>query len=218
MSIEKFKEFKIKSSFYLEISAVIVMLLFLLGFYLVPKFDYKSKIVDTHIEIMETVDMPETQKLEQAAPPEKPTVPVLSEDVDVSEDITIDDFSFEDYDAMDAPPPPPDESGNSGSRVKFIPYDEAPVPAGGQNAIMNNVVYPEIAREAGIEGKVVIQAFINEKGVVTDWVVMQGIPNTGLDEAAINAIKKTRFKPAKQRDRNVGVWIAIPINFQLKAN
>jgi len=38
----------------------------------------------------------------------------------------------------------------------------------------------------------------------------------GLDEAAISAIKKTRFKPAKQRDRDVGVWIAIPVVFRLK--
>jgi len=72
--------------------------------------------------------------------------------------------------------------------------------------------------EAGIEGTVIIQAFINDKGVVTDWVIMKGIPNTGLDEAAIEAIKKTRWKPALQRDRKVGVWISIPINFSLKAN
>ncbi|MFB0515439.1 MAG: TonB family protein [Candidatus Neomarinimicrobiota bacterium] len=42
------------------------------------------------------------------------------------------------------------------------------------------------------------------------------MPNTGLDEAAAEAIKRTRFKPAKQRDRPVGVWISIPVNFKLK--
>jgi len=43
------------------------------------------------------------------------------------------------------------------------------------------------------------------------------MPNTGLEEAAIAAIKKTRFKPAKQRDRNVGVYISIPVIFKLKS-
>ena len=219
MSVEKFKIFKERSPFYLEISSVFVMLLFLLGFYLVPKFTYKPKIIKRHIQVMDAIEIPETEKLEQAAPPERPTVPVMSEDVDVSEDVTMEDFTFEDYEAMDAPPPPPeDNSEEGGSRVKFIPYDEAPEPIGGTAAILRNIVYPEIAREAQIEGKVVIQAFINEKGIVTDCVVFQGIPNTGLNEAAMKAIRKTRFKPAKQRDRNVGVWIAIPVNFKLKSN
>ena len=60
-----------------------------------------------------------------------------------------------------------------------------------------------------------IQAFIDDKGRVIETVVLKGMPNTGLDEAAMDAIRRTRFKPAKQRDRPVGVWIAIPINFRL---
>ena len=80
-----------------------------------------------------------------------------------------------------------------------------------------NIIYPEIAQEAGIEGTVVIQAFVDKKGKVTDTVVLKGIPNTGLDEAAITAIRKTKFKPAKQRDRDVGVWISIPVYFRLKS-
>ena len=60
------------------------------------------------------------------------------------------------------------------------------------------------------------EAFVDKKGKVTDTVVLKGIPNTGLDEAAMVAITKTKFKPAKQRDRAVGVWISIPVNFRLK--
>ena len=76
--------------------------------------------------------------------------------------------------------------------------------------------YPEIAQEAGIEGTVYIQAFIDVKGRVKELIVIKGIPNTGLDEAAIEAIRKTRFRPAKQRERPVGVYISIPVNFKLK--
>ena len=77
--------------------------------------------------------------------------------------------------------------------------------------------YPEIAQEAGIEGTVVVQVFVDEKGRVKDTVILKGIPNTGLDEAATEAIRKVRFRPAKQRERAVGVWISIPVNFRLKS-
>ncbi len=77
--------------------------------------------------------------------------------------------------------------------------------------------YPEIAQEAGIEGTVVVQVFVDEKGRVKETVILKGIPNTGLDEAATDAIRIVRFKPAKQRERAVGVWISIPVNFRLKS-
>jgi len=118
-------------------------------------------------------------------------------------------YEYEEYiDEIDweAPPPPP-----SGPKVKFIPYDDPPRAIGGIRP-----VYPEIAQEAGIEGVVVVQAFIDEKGRVKETIILKGIPNTGLDEAAMEAIRKTRFKPAKQRERPVGVWISIPVNFKLK--
>ena len=46
--------------------------------------------------------------------------------------------------------------------------------------------------------------------------MVKGIPNTGLNESAVEALRKTRFRPAKQRERPVGVWITIPINFRLQ--
>ena len=75
--------------------------------------------------------------------------------------------------------------------------------------------YPEIAQEAGIEGTIYIQFFIDDQGNVTEAWVQKGIPNTGLDEAAIKAVRKSRWHPARQRDKKVGVWITIPIDFSL---
>ena len=102
------------------------------------------------------------------------------------------------------------------SKVKFVEYDTSPKPIGGKKAILENIVYPKKAEEEKIEGTVVIQAFVNEHGVVSDWEIFQGIPNTGLNEAAIDAIKKTKFKPATKDKKPVGVWIAVPINFKLE--
>ena len=68
---------------------------------------------------------------------------------------------------------------------------------------------------SSVEGIVIIQAFIDKIGRVTETVVLQGIPNRGLDEAVTEAIKKTRFYSAKKRDREIGVWMSIPVNFKL---
>ena len=158
------------------------------------------------------VDIPQTEQFEPPPPPARPSIPVASDREDLADDVTIEDTDFEDFIEWDAPPPPP----SSGPNIKFIAYDDPPIPIGGYGAIQKNIIYPEIAQEAGIEGKVIIQAFIDKKGRVQGMSVLKGIPNTGLNEAAMVAIKKTRFKPAQQRDRPVGVYISIPVNFKLK--
>lgn len=108
------------------------------------------------------------------------------------------------------------EDPDSLPEVKFIPYDEPPVPIGGYGEIQKNIIYPKVAQEAGIEGTVIVQVFVDKTGTVTETKVIKSIPDTGLDEAAIAALKKTTFKPAQQRDKEVGVWISVPVNFKLK--
>ncbi len=157
--------------------------------------------------IIEQIDIPQTEQFDQPPPPARPSVPVESESEDIADDVTLDEFNLDEFDAWDAPPPPPE-----GPRVKFIPYDDPPVPL---SPIRPK--YPEIAQEAGIEGTVVVQVFVDKKGRVKDTVILKGIPNTGLDESATEAIRSVRFRPAKQRERAVGVWISIPVNFRLKS-
>ena len=67
-----------------------------------------------------------------------------------------------------------------------------------------------------IEGKVIVQCYINKQGIVEDAVIIQGIPGSGFDESSIKAVMKTKFIPAKQNKKNVGVWYTIPINFVLE--
>ena len=157
--------------------------------------------------IIEQIDIPQTEQSDRPPPPARPSVPVESESEDIADDVTLDEFNLDEFDAWDAPPPPPE-----GPRVKFIPYDDPPVPL---RPIRPK--YPEIAQEAGIEGTVVVQVFVDDKGRVKETVILKGIPNTGLDEAATEAIRGVRFRPAKQRERAVGVWISIPVNFRLKS-
>ena len=203
---------KLRYPIAVRVSTLISVLMLITLLVAFPRFKAKE-FLEKQIQIeIEQFDIPQTQQFELPPPPSRPSIPVESENEDLADDVTIEETELEDFVEWDAPPPPPDE----GPRVRFIPYDAPPIPIGGYGAIQRNIIYPEIAQEAGIEGTVVIQAFVDKKGKVTDTVVLKGIANTGLDEAAMTAIEKTRFKPATQRDRAVGVWISIPVHFRLK--
>ena len=189
-----------------RITALVGIGLVISNFLIFPRFGNKVEFESVDQVIIENIDIPQTQQIDNTPPPARPSIPVPSDDEDIAEDLTLDELDFDDFSNLDAPPPPP-----SGPKVVFIPYDDPPV-------AMSPIrpVYPEIAQEAGIEGVVIVQAFIDEKGRVKETLILKGVPNTGLDEAAMEAIKKTRFRPAKQRERAVGVWISIPVNFRLK--
>ena len=180
--------------------------LVILNFLLFPRFGNSLEFEDIEQVIIENIDIPQTQQIDNTPPPARPSIPVPSDDEDIDDELTLDELDFDDFSNLDAPPPPP-----SGPKVVLIPYDDPPV---AMSPIRPK--YPEIAQEAGIEGVVVVQAFIDEKGRVKETLILKGVPNTGLDEAAMEAIRKTRFRPAKQRERAVGVWISIPVNFRLK--
>ena len=60
-----------------------------------------------------------------------------------------------------------------------------------------------------------IIAFINEKGRVSETTILKGLTSE-LNDSAMEAIRKTRFRPAKQKGKKVGAWISVPVNFKLK--
>ncbi|OVE79374.1 hypothetical protein BVY01_02740 [bacterium I07] len=107
-------------------------------------------------------------------------------------------------------PPPPEES----EAIVFIPYDKPPVPKGGFVAIQRNLIYPRIAFKAGVEGKVLVYAQIDEEGKVVQTRLMQSL--VGCDDAAVNAIKSVSWEPAMQRNKPVKVWVMVPVSFRIK--
>ena len=197
---------KYKYPITIRLATLSSVLLLIFTFLIYPRYLGMLELEDVELQEILIENIPQTQQIERPPPPARPSVPVESEDEDIADDLTIEETDLDNFEAWDAPPPPPE-----GPRVKFIPYDDPPQPLSDIRP-----VYPEIAQEAGIEGTVVVQVFIDKKGRVQATVILKGIPNTGLDEAAISAIRKTRFRPAKQRERPVGVWISIPVNFRLK--
>jgi protein TonB len=183
----------------------------ILFFQVFKRIHVKSLQRSVSLNTLEVEEIPETQQERKAPPPARPTVPIASEDEDLPEDETIDETIINFDDQPPPPPPPPDDDA-----IVFVPYDEPPQPIGGFAAIQRKLVYPEIARKAGVEGRVLVYAQIDEDGTVQRTKVVKSLGPNGCDEAAVNAIRSVRWLPAKQRDRAVKVWIAVPVDFKLQ--
>ncbi len=115
---------------------------------------------------------------------------------------------------LTAPPPPPPPPRED--IPIFIPHDQAPAPIGGYGSIQRNLKYPEVARKAGVEGRLMIWAKINDEGDVVQTRVMKSLGPNGCDEAAMQAISSVKWKPAIRGDKPISVWIAVPVVFKLK--
>lgn len=93
---------------------------------------------------------------------------------------------------------------------EFVPVE---VPA--ERIYFEKPVYPRLAEQAGIEGTVWIKVLVISDGSVREAVVYKSSGTESLDEAAVEAAKKCRFKPAIQNGRPVAMWVAFPYNFEL---
>ncbi len=92
--------------------------------------------------------------------------------------------------------------------------EKMPDPIGGIRGIAKNVVYPVEAKKAGVEGRVVIQALVDENGDVIKTSVVKSL-GSGCDEAALKAIKKTKFTPGMNKGKKVKAEVTIPVSFKL---
>jgi len=127
-----------------------------------------------------------------------------------------------------ARPAPEEPEGNS--RPAASPPPSAPAesrsgPAGEafsepvfSAAYLNNPPppYPIVARRRGIAGVVLLRAEVSAEGRCLQAKVMKSSGFGPLDEAALEAVKKWRFAPAKRGGQSVSAWVEIPVNFKLE--
>lgn len=102
----------------------------------------------------------------------------------------------------------------------FYVVEESPMFPGGdaeiQRYIGENVVYPEVAKENNIQGRVVLKFCVTETGGVDLVSILKGV-DPELDAEVIRVVKTLpKFKPGKQGGKPVRVWYTIPILFKLQ--
>lgn len=218
-----------KRFLFTEIGFVIALLAVLFA------FDYSSKekkvaTLETATPAVEVEDMiPITQ--ETPPPPEAaPKIPILSDQIDVVDDnIKIDDNMFQNLEddansgveIMDYIESAPEEETIEEEAIPFQLVEEKPSFNGGDanefsKWVNSRLVYPEIAKENGVQGRVTLQFTVNADGSVSNVKVLRGV-DSSLDKEAVRVVSSSpKWKPGKQRDRAVKVTYTFPVIFQLR--
>lgn len=213
-----------KKSIYLLMGFVMVLTLFYIAFEWTNKevkiYDDAAAMVteEEEIEIIQTAQ-PET-------PPPPPKVPEVIEILNVVEDdvetteIEIDTEDDKDREVVINAPVSTGPVVEEEDGVIFQVVETMPSFPGGDAALFkylsDNVKYPVIAQENGIQGRVICQFVVNRDGSIVDVVVVRPV-DPSLDKEAIRVIQSMpRWTPGRQRGKAVRVKYTLPVNFRLQ--
>ena len=178
-------------------------------------------------EIIEEEIIPITQET-PPPPPEAPKIPVLSDQIDIVDDeikidndfLSLEDNSDMGVEIMDYVENVQEEVVEE-EAIPFQLVEEKPSFMGGdanQFSVWVNkrLVYPEIAKENGVQGRVTLQFTVEKDGSVTKVKVLRGV-DPSLDKEAVRVVSMSpKWTPGKQRDRAVPVTYTFPVYFQLR--
>ncbi|HKJ42423.1 MAG TPA: energy transducer TonB [Sunxiuqinia sp.] len=213
----------------IEIGFVLALGICLLAFEMktgVQRAEIQGTVVTEEVE---SEIIPITRQ-QEAKPPEPPPPPkvvevlnIVSDDVEIKDELEIMDTEADDQTAIDVTPVPQNyqqvEEEEEAAPVFYI-VEEMPEFPGGELALRqflaNAIKYPVIAQENGIQGKVYVSFVVGMDGRVSDARVVRGV-DPSLDKEALRVVNSLPvWKPGKQRGKPVRVAFSVPINFVLQ--
>ena len=215
-------DLRLRYPLYIELGLALTIGLLILAFRMDLRSESTMQVAMAEQEVVQMEEIVQTQQDQRPPPPPRPPVPVEVPNDEILEDADLDLDASLDLDApladLPPPPPPPPTQTQQVEEVEpeiFVIVEQMPELIGGLPELQKLITYPEIAKKAGVEGRVIVQFVVNEQGAVVDPVVVRGI-GAGCDEEAIRAVQQARFTPGKQRGKPVRVKMSLPITFKLK--
>jgi protein TonB len=218
-----------KKGLFLEVGLAIVMVIMLVAFeWGTREIDVQKLTFDS--DIVQEDEIINTEQEEQK-PPEQPPAAVLPDVLVVVEDnikITTDMSLFDtDVDDKTAIAIMEYHVGEEETEDEDIPFTAVEEPANfkykgkdGVDAfrmwINDNLKYPEIATENGIQGRIIMSFTVGTDGRVVNVKVLRGV-DPSLDKEAARVIESSpRWTPGKQRNKPVRILYTLPVIFQLQ--
>ena len=198
-----------KYKIFFELSLILSLLFLIFAFKFFPDLKTTKAIANNTQEIIMVDDIVSTRQPTAPPSPPQPLIPIEAPSEEVLEDILISPTEI-DLNTIPSPPPPPKRE------VKVEPEPDIFRVVEKMPRLIGklNVVYPELAKRIGMEGTVIVEVAIDEKGNIFKTRIYKGIDM--LNEAAIEAVKGAKFEPGEQRGKPVKVWVRIPIRFALQ--
>jgi protein TonB len=176
--------------------------------------------------VFEEEIIPITEQEEQKTPPPPPEAPKAEEIIEIAEnDANVEETTIQASDETD-----------KAVEVKYVPVEveeeeveeqqifqvveEMPEFPGGMAECMKwlskNMKYPTISQENGVQGRVIVQFVVNRDGSIVDAVVARGV-DPYLDKEALRVVGlMPKWKPGKQRGKEVRVKYTLPVMFRLQ--
>ena len=177
------------------------------------------------VQIIEEESVPVTREPEIKQLPPPPAAPeiinIVADDVIIDDDLEIEVTEITSDTYIDIPMVfAPKEEKEVKEEIFFNIIEEPAEFPGGDRALLkfinDNVKYPTIAQENGVEGKVIIRFVVDEEGKATNAEVIRPV-DTNLDKEALRVINMLpKFKPGKQRGKAVKVYYVSTITFRLE--
>lgn len=180
-------------------------------------------VVDTGMQAEEEIEIMQTQQ--EVTPPPPPPAPDVVEVINIVEDdVIVESVDIQTEDNKNAEvviaAPVAVAQVEEEDNVIFQVVETQPSFPGGDQALFKflgeNVKYPVIAQENGIQGRVICQFVVNKDGSIVDVEVVRPV-DPSLDKEAIRVIKSMpKWSPGKQRGKSVRVKYTLPVNFKLQ--
>jgi len=194
-------------------------------------FAFEYKTYDrTIVELQQTAMLDDEEDVilqtERAEPPPPPPPPqqttvieIVEDDIDVDDDLDI-DAETDDEEEIEEQIIEDDDEGEDKEEEIFVFVEDQPGYPGGEEArlkyLRDNIKYPEMAKESGIQGTVYVTFVVEKDGRISNVKILRGIGG-GCDEEAMRVIKgMPKWKPGKQRGRPVRAQFNMPIRFILQ--
>ena len=181
----------------------------------------KDVVVEEEIEITRQENTP-------PPPPPPPAAPIADQLNVVDDDIELEEqeiISSEDDQSQVqqqtyVAPAPVEEVEEEAEEQIFTVVEKNPEFPGGAAALMkylkDNINYPVIAQENGIQGRVICQFVVNRDGRIVDAVVLRGV-DPSLDKEALRVVNSMpKWNPGEQRGKPVRVRFTLPVQFKLE--
>ena len=160
--------------------------------------------------------------------PQAPALPMLSDDLEiVDNDVTV-DLDFQSLDDTDVPVDIQEyirqdvvEEEVEDDPIPFVTVEQKPTFNGGDangfaKWVNSRLVYPEVAKENGVEGRVTLQFTIGKDGRLQDVKVLSA-PDESLAQEAVRVVSSSpKWEPGRQRDRTVKVSYTFPVIYRLR--
>jgi len=187
----------------------------------VQEIIYGELMLDDDIEIEPP---PTDQEKKPPPPPPPPIIEEVEDEEEVEEEPVIEDVEVEEETEVEIIEDTGDEEEEVEEEVEepeiFTIVEQMPSFPGGEEALFkflgNNIKYPPIAKENGIEGMVYVSFVVMEDGSIQSAKVVRDIGG-GCGKEAMRVVKKMpKWTPGKQRGKNVRVQYNLPVRFQLR--